>query len=113
PGPLEVREELVPETDTLARAFDQARDVSDDELPSVQGLDRPEHGRKRGERILGDLRPRVRDPRQKRRLAGVGKTHEGGVGEELQAQLDLSLLAGNADLGEARTLPARPGEVLV
>ena len=42
-GALEVREELVPEPDALARALDQPRDVGDDELPAVGRLDRAEH----------------------------------------------------------------------
>ena len=41
--PLEMGEELVPEPDALARAFDQAGDVGDDELAAVGRLDRPEH----------------------------------------------------------------------
>ncbi len=113
PRALEVREELVAEADALARSFDQAGDVGDDELAAVRRLDRPEHGRERRERVLGDLRPRVRDARQERRLAGVRQADERGVGEELEAQLDLLLLAGETDLGVARRLPARAGEVLV
>ncbi len=103
----------MPEPDALARALDEAGHVRDDELPPVGGLDRPEHGRERRERVLGDLRPRVRDAGEERRLAGVRETDERGVGEELEAQLDLLLLAGQADLGVARRLPGRAGEVLV
>ena len=93
PRALEMREELVAEPDALARALDQPGHVGDDELPPVGGLDRPEHRRERRERILGDLRPRVRDPRQERRLAGVREPDERGVGEELEAKLDLPFLA--------------------
>ena len=60
-GPLEVRQELVPEPDPLARALDQPRDVGDHELAAVGRLDRPEHRLERRERVVGDLRPRVRD----------------------------------------------------
>ena len=113
PRALEVSEELVAEPDALARALDQPGHVGDDELAPVRGLHRPEHRRERRERVFGDLRPGVRDSRQERRLARVRETHERGVGEELEAELDLPLLAGQADLGEARRLPARPREVLV
>ena len=78
---LEVREELVTETDALARALDQPRDVGDDQLTTVRGLDRSEHRRERRERVLGDLRPRVRESRQERRLAGVRQADERGVRE--------------------------------
>src|SRR5262249_30242300 len=50
---------------------------------------------------------------EERRLAGVRKSDEGGIGEELQTKLDLPFLARQADLREARRLSARPGEVLV
>ena len=104
---LEVREELVPETDALARALDQPGHVGDDELPAVRSLDGAEHRRERRERIVGDLRPRVREPRDQRRLAGVRQPDERGVREKLEPELDLALLAGHADLCEARRLPRR------
>ena len=110
---LEVREELVAEADALARALDQSRHVGDDELAAVGRLDGAEHRRERRERIVGDLRPRVRDAREQRRLAGVRQPDERGVGEQLQPQLDLPLLPGETDLCEARRLPRGRGEVLV
>ena len=60
---LEVREELVAEPDALARSLDQPGHVGDDQLPAVGRLDRAEHRLQRRERIVGDLRPRVRDAR--------------------------------------------------
>ena len=113
PGTFEVGEELVPEPDALARALDQPGDVGNYELPPVGRLHRPEHRRERREGVLGDLRAGVRDPGQERRLSRVGKTDERGVGEKLEAQLDLPLLTGQAYLGEAGRLPARAGEMLV
>ena len=69
--PLEMGEELVPEPDALARTLDQSRDVGDGQLRAVRRLDRAEHRRERRERVVGDLRLRVREPAQERRLAGV------------------------------------------
>ena len=112
-GALEVSQELVAETDALARALDQSRDVGDDQLAAVRRLHGAEHRRERRERILGNLRPRVGDPRQQRGLARVREADERCVGEELEAKLDLPLLAGQADLGKPRRLPARPCEMLV
>ena len=96
-----------PEARALARTLDQARDVRDRELPAVGRIDRSEHGRDRRERILRDLRLRVRDPSQQRRLARVRLTDQRSVGQELQPQLEVALLAGKPDLGEARRLPCR------
>ena len=110
---FEMRKKLVPEPDALARALDQARDVGDDELPTVGRLDSSEHGRERRERIVGNLRPRIRETCDERRLACVRQADERGVGEQLQPQLDHALLAGPTDLGEARRLPRRAGEALV
>src|ERR1700756_1688088 len=97
PRTLEVREELVAEADAFARSLDEPGDVGDDELPPIRGLDGPENGRERRERIIGDLRPRVRDAREERRLSRVREADQRGVGEQLQTQLDLALLAGHAD----------------
>ena len=54
----------------------------------------PSTGCERRERVVGDLRARVRDPREQRRLAGVRQPDERRVGEQLQVQLDVALLAG-------------------
>ena len=109
---LEMREELVAEPGTLARALDQPGDVGDHELALVR-LDRAEHRLDRRERVVGDLRLRVRDPAQERRLAGVRQAGQRGVGEELQVQLVLALLAGKAGLRESGRLPGRGGEAAV
>ena len=112
-GPLEMGEELVAEADAFARALDQARHVGDDELPAVGRLDGAEHRLERRERVVGHLRPGVRDAGEERRLARVGQADERGVREQLQVQLDVALLAGQADLGEARHLARRADEARV
>ena len=109
-SPLEVREEVVPEADPLARALDQAGDVRDRELRAVGRLDRAEHGLQRRERVVGDLGRRVRDPPEERGLAGVRQPGERGVGDELEAQLEAPLRPREARLGEARRLTGRRRE---
>ena len=109
-GALEVREELVAQPHALARTLDQARDVGHDQLAPVGRLDRAEHRLQRRERIVGDLRPRVRDAREERRLARVRQPHQRRVGQQLQMQLDVELVARRADLGETRHLPGRRDE---
>jgi len=59
------------------------------------------------------LRVALRDPREQRRLARVREAGERRVGEQLQVQLDLDLLPGRADLGEARRLAGRRREARV
>ena len=70
---LEMREELVAEPYALARAFDQPRDVGDDELAPVGRSTVPSTGCKRRERIVGDLRRRVRDARRSDDFPAFGK----------------------------------------
>ena len=68
-----MREELVPEADALARALDQPRHVGDDKLPPVGRLDRAEHGLQGRERVVGDLRARVREARRSDDLPAFGR----------------------------------------
>ena len=110
---LEMREEVVTEADTFARAFDQSRHVGDDELAAVGRLDRAEHRLKRRERIVGDFGARIRDPRDQRRLARVRQAHECGVGEQLQVQLEVPFVARHSHLGKPRHLPRRTDEARV
>ena len=111
---LEVREKLVPEPDSLARSLDEPGDVCNGQLPRPVGrVDRAEHGRKRRERIVGDLRLRIRDPRQQRRLPGVRQSDERRVGEQLEAKLQRCLLAGQPRLCKARRPPGRRREAFV
>ena len=112
PRALDVREEVVAEPGAGRGALDQPRDVGQHEL-AVLGVDRPEHRLQRRERIRGDLRLRPRHPGQQRRLAGVRQPDEPDVGQQLQLQLDLALLARQPLLGQPRRLPHRGGEVLV
>ena len=100
-GALEMGEELVPEPDALARALDQARHVRNRELPAVGPVDRAEHRRQRRERVVGHLRLRIRDPPQERRLAGVRQPGAGGVGHQLEVELELVALARHPRLGDS------------
>ena len=113
PRPLEVREELVAEARTLGGTLDQPRNVRDDELGAVRRVDRPEHRLERRERVVGDLRLRIGDPREQRRLPGIREADERSVGEQLQVQLELGLLAWQAGLCKPRRLERRRREAAV
>ena len=61
----------------------------------------------RGERIVGDLRPRGRHGGEEGRLAGVGQADQPGIGDQLQPQPDPALLARPALVGAARRAVGR------
>ena len=109
---LDVREEVVAEAGAIARAFDQAGDVGDDQL-ALLALEHAEHRRERRERVVGDLRRGASEPREQRGLASVRQPDETDVGEQLQPQLEPALLPGESALGETRRLARGRGEVLV
>ena len=70
-GPARGARELVAEADTLARALDQPGNVRDRQLSAARRVHGAENRSERRERVVGDLRLRVRDPAEQRRLAGV------------------------------------------
>ena len=67
----------------------------------------------RGERIVGDLRPRRAHRREEGRLAGVRQADDAGVGDQLHAQPDGALFAGLAGIGVARRAVGRGLEARV
>ena len=113
PGSLEVGEELMTEPGAVGSAFDEPRDVGDGELPGVGPVHDAENRLERRERVVRDLRFRVRDAAQKRRFAGVGQARECRVDDELEPQFQVELVAGEAGLREARRLTRRRCEARV
>ena len=93
PRALQVAQELVAEPGAFGGAFDQARNVGDDEALLGRDADDAEIRMQRRERIVGDLRPRVRDRRDQRRLAGVRHAEQADVGEHAQLEPQRALLA--------------------
>ena len=74
---------------------------------------RAELGLERRERVVGDLRPRARDRRQKGRLAGIRQADQAGVGQQLEPQPEPALLARLARRRLARRAVGRRLEVAV
>ena len=68
---LQMTQKPVAESRTFGGAFDQSRNIGDDEAAVVIGPHDPELRRERRERIIGDFRPRCRDGADQRRLSGV------------------------------------------
>ena len=67
----------------------------------------------RGEGIVGDLRLGGADCRQEGRLAGIGQPDDTGVGDQLEPQPDMHLLALLAWVGMARRLVGRRLEMCI
>jgi hypothetical protein len=98
-GAFDVLQELVAEPMSFVGALDESGHVGDDEAAIAAQRHDAEVGRERGEGVVGDLRTRGRDARDERGLAGVGEADQADVGDQLQAQVEQLLLAGDAGLG--------------
>jgi len=86
----------MPEAVSFVRAFDQPGHVGDDEAAIVAEAHHAQIRRQRRERIVGDFGTGRGNAGDQRRLAGVWKTHQADVGQQLQLQpqvLDLTRLA--------------------
>src|SRR5689334_19547769 len=104
---LDVAQELIAETMSFVRAFDESRNVGDDERFVVIRADHTEVRDERRERVIGDLRLRCADDRDERRLARVRKTDHADVGDELELDEELALLTLFTRLRESRSLTRR------
>src|SRR6185503_2900162 len=95
PGAAEMAQELVAKARALRGAFDEPRDVGDDEarLAHAHHAERGVEGR---ERIVRDLRPRARDRADEGGLAGVRQAEKPDVSEHAQLEGELAHLAGLA-----------------
>ena len=102
--------ELVSQATPFVRTLDEAGDVCHDEAQIARAR-HAQVGHERGERIIGDLRTRRRDLRDKRAFAGRGHAHKRRVGHQLHLKLDPALLRRLAQLGERRCATRRGDEV--
>src|SRR6516164_7014616 len=98
---LDMAEKPGADPGTVAGALDQTGEVGQDDFLVVQPYD-AELRLQRRERIVGDLRPGVRDRSEERRLPGVGQADQPDIGDQLQAQPHPGLMAGPAGIGAAR-----------
>ena len=105
PRALDVPQELDAKAVPLVRAFDQAGNIGDDEgrVIIVRAHD-AQVRLERGERIIGDLGLGGRDARDQRRFAGVRKSDQPDIGQQLQFQPQMSFFAGPAVLVLGRRL---------
>ena len=100
---LDVAQEVVAEAAALAGALDQAGYVGDGERRVAGGHD-AEVGHQGGERVVGDLGPGPRDRGDQAGLAGAREADQADVGDDLELEHDLELVAGLAEQREAGRL---------
>src|SRR5690349_17181050 len=111
--PLDVSQKAIAQTRASMRPFNPPRNVGDDERAKVSEIDDAEMRFERRERIVRDLRTSRRHRRDESRLAGVGKTNQTDVCEQLQLQLQIKLFALASALMVARCTIRRGREVRV
>ena len=113
PRALQVREELVAEPDALARALDQPRTSATVSCRPSGASTVPSIGASVVNGYSATFGRAFEIRVRERRLARVREPDERRVRDQLQPQLELGLLARQADLGEARRLPRRGREAPV
>ncbi len=96
-----VAEEAVAQSRSFVRAFDQAGQIGHYEFTPIH-FDDTELRMQRRKRIVGDLRLRRAHGCKESRLAGIGKTDQAGIGDQLQPQSDRALFAGLPGIGMTR-----------
>ena len=87
---------------TFVRAFDQPGNIRDDKRAKITEINHAQVRLERGERIVGNLRPRRRDLRDEGRFPGIGKTDQPHISEQLELELKLELFARTSFLMVAR-----------
>ena len=109
-GALDVLQELEAQALPDVGPRDDSRNVGHDEGARVRQADHAELRLEGRERIVGDFRPGGRDHGEQRALARVGFAQEAHVGDQLEDELELALLAVLARLPLARALVRGRGE---
>ena len=109
---LDMAQELMTQPPAFVRALDQARNVRHDEVVFRAAHD-AEIRHERGERIIGDLRLRGADARDRGGFAGRRHAHERGVGHKLHLKLHPLLCRRLAQLRKRRGTPDRRDKVNV
>ena len=81
---VNVAKEVVAKARAVRRALDDAGDIGHDKAHALVDIDNAEVGEERGKVVIGDLRPRLGDNGEQRRLADVRKADETHIGEQLE-----------------------------
>ena len=110
---LHMAQKVMPEAHALAGALDQAGDVGADEAGPLPHRHDAQRGHQSGEVVVGDLGPRRADGGDQGGLAHVGEADQAHVGDQLQFQRDLDVLAGQARLCKFGHLAGGGGKMRV
>src|SRR5262245_17141901 len=102
---------LMAETEATVRALDKTGDVGHDETAIVAQSDNAEVWGQRRERVISNFRPSRGNPRDERRLTGIGKPDESDVGEQFQFEPEIFDLARLARLDFSRRAVRRAREL--
>src|SRR5215510_2143207 len=97
-GSFDVPQKPIAQAMTLVRAFDQTRDVSHNESAKIPEIDDSQMRFKRRKGIVRDFWLSRRNRGDKSRLAGIRKTDQADVRQQLQFKLQVCLLTGTAFL---------------
>src|SRR5205823_3334101 len=109
-GALDVAQEPLPEAGALSRALDQARDVRQHDAAALD-VGHAKFRVESRERVIGDFGPSGGHRPKQRGLAGVRRSHQADVRDELEVERDLALVALEPWLGEVWRLAGRALEV--
>ncbi len=85
-GPFDMSQELMSESDSTVRAFDQARNIGQDERGIGIDLDASQVGVFGSKWIVGNLRPGTGNSAQESTLAGIRHSDETDVCDDLEFQ---------------------------
>ena len=101
------------QTDAVRRTLDQARDIGADKALLGADADNAQHRGQRRKVVVRDLGACGRNNADERRFSDVRETDQADVRDDLQFQLEVHILAGQAGLGELGDLAGRGGKVAV
>ena len=110
---IEMLQEPIAESLAFVRALDEPGHVGDDEAAIAAQRDDAEIRDERRERVVGDLGSRRGNARDQRRFAGVRKSDEADVGEQLEVELQLLGFARRAFFEPPRRAVGRADEARV
>lgn len=112
PCALDMAKEPVADTDALMRAFDQSRNIGNDEFARIDAGN-AQIRMQGGEGIIGDFRLGCRHAGKKCRLAGIRLAEKTGIGDQFQPQPQIALFAFESRISAARRLVGRCLEVQI
>jgi len=104
-------EEIVPQTFSFMRSFDQARHIGNDEAGLYIQPYHPQIGRKGGKGIRRGFGAGGGNLGNQGGFAGIGQTHDTDIGEQTQLQQQLSALPGLPQFRKAGGAASGGGEM--